>query len=113
MKTGGTPGKGSVASWSIISFCVKPVLTRTTRRETRIRLLKIGEVRAIKCGKRIEVGHDWDFFFSADYESMDKMSLGHDDPVYERFLAEVIQPHVAEQLTLSYEIEPGKDVRYS
>ena len=82
-------------------------------RETRIRLLKIGEVRAIKCGKRIEIGNDWDFFFGADYESMDKMAVGHDDLVYKRFLSEVISPHVAEQLTLSYEMEPGKDVRYS
>ena len=44
---------------------------------------------------------------------MDKMALGHDDPVYQRFLSEVIWPLVAEQLTLSYELEPGKDVRYS
>ena len=36
-------------------------------RESRIRLLKIAEVRAIKCGKRIESGNAWGFFFSADY----------------------------------------------
>ncbi len=82
-------------------------------RETRIRLLKIGEVRAIKCGKRVEIGNEWNFFFGADYESMDKMALGHDDPVYQRFLAEVIAPHVVDQLMLSYEMEPHKDVRYS
>ncbi len=82
-------------------------------RETRIRLLKIGEVRAIKCGKRVETGNEWNFFFGADYESMDKMAVGHDDPVYQRFLSEVIAPHVTEQLMLSYELEPHKDVRYS
>ena len=82
-------------------------------RQSRIRLLKIPEVRAIKCGKRVEEGNAWGFFFSADYESMDKMALGHADPVYGKFLAEVITPHVREQLALSYEMEPGKDTRYS
>ena len=82
-------------------------------RQTRIRLLKIGEVRAIGCGKRIELGNDWGFFFSADFESMEKMAIGHGDPVYERFLTEVIGPYVDEQQALCYETEPGKDVRYS
>ena len=82
-------------------------------RQSRIRLLKIHEVRAIKCGKRIEGGNAWGFFYSADYESMDKMALGHADPVYGKFLTEVITPYVREQLALSYEMEPGKDTRYS
>ena len=82
-------------------------------RQTRIRLLKINEVRAITCGKRIELGSEWAFFFAADFEGMEKMRIGHADPVYERFLAEVIAPHVSEQQALSYETEPGRDVRYS
>lgn len=82
-------------------------------RQTRIRLLKIDEVRAIGCGKRIELGNEWDFFFSADFESMEKMGIGHSDPVYERFLTEVIALYVSEQQALCYETEPGKDVRYS
>ena len=82
-------------------------------RQTRIRLLKINEVRAIGCGKRIELGSGWAFFFSTDFESMEKMAEGHEDPVYERFLNEVIGPYVSEQQALSYETEPGKDVRYS
>ena len=82
-------------------------------RESRIRLLKIAEVRAIKCGKRIESDNSWGFFYSADYESMDKMALGQADPVYHKFMSEVIIPHVQEQLALTYEMEPGKDTRYS
>lgn len=82
-------------------------------RQTRMRLLKIAEVRAIKCGKRVETSHEWGFFFGADFESMSKMADGHANPVYERFLAEVVAPHVGEQMALSYEIEPGVDVRYS
>ncbi len=81
--------------------------------QTRIRLLKIAEVRAIRCGKRIEPTNEWRFFYSVDFESMDKMSAAHRDPVYKRFVDEVIQPHVGRQMALSYESEPGKDVRYS
>ena len=80
---------------------------------TRIRLLKIGEIRSIKCGKRIELSNDWGVFFAADFESMAKMADGHADPVYERFLTEVITPYVGQQLALSYEMEPGMNVRYS
>ncbi len=82
-------------------------------RQTRIRLLKIAEVRAIQCGKRIEMSNDWGFFFAADFESMAKMSDGHATPVYERFLAEVLAPHVGEQTALSYELGSGVNVRYS
>jgi hypothetical protein len=82
-------------------------------RGTRSQLLKIPEVRAIHCGKRIVESNEWGFFFAADYESMDKMSEGHSDPVYLRFIDEVIAPHVSEQLALSYEMDPDKDVRYS
>ena len=81
--------------------------------QTRIRLLKISEVRAIQCGRRIEQANEWGFFFSADYESMEKMSLAHRDPTYRGFVEEVIRPHVGRQMALSYESEPGKDVRYS
>lgn len=82
-------------------------------RQARMALLKIAEVRAIRCGKRIETGNEWGFFFAADFESMAKMAEGHADPVYEKFLGEVLAPHVSEQLALSYEMEPGMNVRYS
>lgn len=82
-------------------------------RQTRIRLLKIPEIRTIKCGKRIVPENEWGFFFSMDCESTSKMKEAHADPIYQKFTAEVITPHVREQLSLSYEMEPGQDVRYS
>jgi hypothetical protein len=82
-------------------------------RETRVRLLKIHEVRAIRCGKQIELENTWGYFFSVDYESMDKMAVGHATPTYRQFVEEVINPYIIEQLTFSYEMEPGRDVRYS
>ena len=82
-------------------------------RQTRISLLKIPEVRVIQCGKPIAPENDWGFFFAMDFESMAKMAEGQGKDVYKKFTAEVIEPFVREQLALSYEMEPGKDVRYS
>ena len=82
-------------------------------RQTRIRLLKIPEVRVIQCGKKIAAGNEWGFYFAVDFESMAKMGEGQGKAIYREFAEEVIAPYVQEQLALSYEMEPGKDVRYS
>ncbi len=82
-------------------------------RETRIRLLKIPEIRAMGCGKALDPESPWRFYFSADYESKEKMTLGQEDPTFLGFIDEVIAPFISEQLALTYEMEPGKDVRYS
>ncbi len=82
-------------------------------RQTRIRLLKIAEVRAIKCGKRILPDNQWGFFFAVDCESMEKLTIGQQDLVYGAFVKEVVEPNVAGQMALSYEMEPDKDVRNS
>ena len=82
-------------------------------RQTRIRLLKISEVRVIQCGKRIASANNWRFYFAMDFESMAKMGEGQAKTIYKKFFTEVIMPYVEEQLALSYEMEPGKDVRYS
>ncbi len=82
-------------------------------RQTRIRLLKIAEIRTMECGKRIDALNEWGFFFAVDCESMEKLADCHHDPVYDAFVREVIEPNVARQLALSYEVDPDVDVRYS
>ena len=82
-------------------------------RQTRARLLKIPEFRTVICGKPVGPDHGWDFFFAADFENLDKMRLGQKSVTYTRFEREVLVPHVAERQTLSYELEPGKDPKYS
>ena len=82
-------------------------------RQTRSRLLKIPEFRTVACGKPVETENAWDFFFAADFENLDKMRLGHKSVTYGRFEREVLTPHVADRQTLTYELEPGKDIKYS
>ncbi len=80
---------------------------------TRMSLLKIPEVLSVKCGKNIDANSEWPFFVALDFESMEKLAMTQEDAIYMKFQADVIQPNTAERLTLSYEMEPGKNVRFS
>jgi len=79
----------------------------------RMQLLKIPEVLSIKCGKRIDPDIDWPFFIAIDFESMDKYAIFREDPVYVKFMEEVIKPNTDDSLELDFEMDPGKDVRFS
>jgi hypothetical protein len=101
----------------IVLFKLRPEVTPAKLEEmmmnTRMYLLKIPEVLSVKCGKKIDPKSEWPFFIAADFESTDKLAVYRDDPVHLKYVAEVLKPNTTERLTLDYEMEPGKDVRYS
>ena len=101
----------------LVLFRLKPEATEDTiewmMRETRIQLLKISEVLSVRCGKRLDPASKWPFFLAVEIESTEKLALYLSDPIHVKFVEEVIKPHVEERLSLDYETEPGKDVRYS
>lgn len=98
-------------------FKLKPDITPARLEEmmmnTRMQLLKIPEVLSIKCGKRIDSTMPWPFFIAIDFESMDKYDIYCEDPIYVKFVEEVIKPNVADTLKLDFEMDPGKDVQFS
>jgi hypothetical protein len=82
--------------------------------ETRIRLLKIPEINNLRVGKRVDTTNNPStYFFSFDVENMDKLGFVHDNAVYTQFEKQILGPFVASSKILDYEMEPGKDVRYS
>jgi hypothetical protein len=82
--------------------------------ETRIRLLKIPEVLNLRVGKRINPQRNpYGFFFSFDTEDMQKLGIIRESAVYVQFERQVLEPHPHEAFELDFEMEPGKDVRYS
>ena len=101
----------------ITLFKLKPDVTPAKLEQmmmtTRMSLLKIPEILSVKCGKSIDPKAEWPFFIALDFESMEKLAVTEDDAIYMKFAAEVIKPHTAERLTLNYEMEPGKNVKYS
>lgn len=92
---------------------VTPARVEEIMMNTRMQLLKIPEVLSIKCGKRIDPEVPWPFFIAIDFESMDKFAMFRDDPVFVKFNEEIIKPNTADALTLDFEMDPGKDVRFS
>jgi hypothetical protein len=82
--------------------------------ETRIRLLKIPEVNNLRVGKRVDTaGNPYTYFFSFDVENMDKLAFVHENAVYTQFEKQILGRFVAASKVFDYEMEPGKDVRYS
>jgi hypothetical protein len=92
---------------------VTPARVEEMMMNARMQLLKIQEVLSIKCGKRIDPELDWPFFLALDFESMDKYAIFREDPIYVKFMEEVIKPNTEDSLALDFEMDPGKDVRFS
>jgi hypothetical protein len=82
-------------------------------RRTKSLLLKIPEVLSVRSGKQIEEDSEWPFFVALDFDSRAKQAMFHDDPLYLKFLLEVIEPYTTETMAMDYEMEPGKNVKYS
>ena len=98
-------------------FKLRPEVTLARLEEmmmnTRMILLKIPEVLSVKCGKKVDPKNEWPFFVALDFESLDKFAAFMGDPIHLKFMEEVVKPNTTETLILAYEMEPGKDVRYS
>jgi hypothetical protein len=92
---------------------VTPVRLEEMMMNTRISLLKIPEVLSVRCGKKVDPKNEWPFFIALEFESLDKFAVFKSDAIYLKFNEEVIKPNITDNVTLVYEMEPGKDVRYS
>ena len=101
----------------VVLYKLKPEVTPARIEEmmmnARMQLLKIPEVQTIKCGKRIDPEMPWPFFIAIDLESMDKFAMFREDPIFVKFNEEVIKPNISDSLSLDFEMDPGKDVRFS
>ena len=101
----------------IVLFKLKPEVTLARIEEmmmnTRMHLLKIPEVLSIRCGKRINPDLQWPFFIAIDFESMDRYEMFREDPIHVKFMEDVIKPNTTDSLVLDFEMDPGKDVRFS
>ncbi len=101
----------------IVLFKLKPDIAsdqlEDMMRNTRISLLKINEVLSVKCGRNIDPNNEWAFFIALDFESMEKMASYEEDAIRIKYVEEVIKPFTEAQLALNYEIDPGRDLRYS
>jgi len=92
---------------------VTPAKVEQMMMTTRMSLLKIPEILSVRCGKNIDPKNEWPFFIALDFESREKQAMAEEDAIYLKFGVDVLKPNVGERMTLSYEMEPGKSVKYS
>ncbi len=92
---------------------VSPETLEFMVRRSKSLLLKIPEVLSVRCGKKIAPNAPWPFFIAIDFESLAKQAICKSDPVYLKFQVEVITPHTSESLVTEFEMDPGKNVKYS
>lgn len=91
---------------------ITPEEVEAMMRQTRTQLLKVPEVKIIRCGQRIGSG-DWDYFVSLEFESMEKLALFAANPITHRHREEVLVPNVVAASAHDFELEPGKDPKHS
>ena len=92
---------------------VTPVKLESLMVSTRMTLLKIPEILSVRCGKNIDPESEWPFFIALEFESMEKQAMVQEEAIFMKFVSDVIRPHTSEALSLDYEMEPGKAVKYS
>jgi hypothetical protein len=81
--------------------------------ETRISLLKIPEVSNLRTGKNTDPQSPWGFFLAFDCESLAKLEIYRQHPQHIKYVQDIINPHTSERFAQDFEMEPGKDIRYS
>lgn len=82
-------------------------------RSSRSFLFRIQEAHNPRSGKRIDARMEFPFFISIDFESMDKLAMFRDDPVWIKFQHDHITPRTSDFVEMVYETEPGKNLKYS
>jgi hypothetical protein len=98
-------------------FKLKPKISDevldTMIRSSRSQLLRIPEALNVRSGKRINKDCEWPFFLAIDFENLERLEMFKDDPLSIKFQHEVIRPNTTKTLEMVYEMEPGKDPKYS
>ena len=82
-------------------------------RTSRSMLLRIQEVHNVRSGKKIVPEMPYPFSIAIDFESMDKLNMFRDDPIWVKLQHDHLDPVIAEAREMIYETEPGKNVKYS
>ena len=79
----------------------------------RVSLIKILEVAVVRTGKNVDLKAPWKFFVAIEVDSLERMKQVKSDSIYIKYLADVISPNVTEQFVASYELEPGRSIKFS
>lgn len=82
-------------------------------RAARTWLLKIPEVLSVRSGRNLDPESQWQFFYSYEVDSMEKLALVREDPYHLKFVRQFVKPHTHNQFGMVFELDPSRDLKYS
>jgi hypothetical protein len=82
-------------------------------RASRTWLLKIPEVLSVRSGRNLDPESQWQFFYSFEADSMEKLNLVKDDAFHLKFVESHVKPHTNHRLEMDFELDPSRDLKYS
>ncbi len=82
-------------------------------RNSRSLLLRIPEVLSVKSGRNIDTRSQWQFYFSVEVESLEKLKFAQDAPFYLKFIEKFIKPATQSEFAFDFELDPSKNLKYS
>ncbi|MES2440339.1 MAG: Dabb family protein [Verrucomicrobiota bacterium] len=101
----------------VVYFQLKPEVDKAAIEElvrtSRSLLLKIPEVLGVRSGRNIDPGSQWQFYFSIEVDSLEKLRITLEDPFHLKLMEKVIKPVTNDQFSMAYELDPSKDLKYS
>ncbi len=101
----------------VVYFQLRPGVDTATIEElvrtSRSLLLKIPEVLGVRSGRNISPESQWQFYFSIEVDSLEKLRITLDDPFHLKLMEKYIKPSTVNQFAMDYELDPSKDLRYS
>ena len=90
----------------------KPAMEQLVRM-SRSFLLKIPEVRTVRSGRNLDPISRWQFYFSFEVDSLEKLRITLDDPFHLKLMEKWLKPNIVDSFSLDYELDPSKDLKYS
>lgn len=82
-------------------------------RASRTWLLKIPEVLSVRSGRNLDPESQWQFFYSFEVESLEKLNLVKDDAFHLKFVESHVKPHTNDRFEMVFEMDPSRDLKYS
>ena len=82
-------------------------------RNSRSLLLKIPEVLAVRSGRNVDPSGQWQFYFSVEVDSLEKLRVTLDDPQHLKLMEKWIRPNTSDSFAMDYELDPSRNLKYS
>jgi hypothetical protein len=82
-------------------------------RASRTWLLKIPEVLSVRSGRNLDPESQWQFFYSFEADSLEKLNLVKDDAFHLKFVESHVKPHTNDRFGMTFELDPSRELKYS